>query len=254
LFGNADRIIVNLFLGPASAGLYAAATAVTMKINKLSAIPLKVLSPWVSEAQALSQTSRIQQIFLQATRLNGVIVFFITSLIIFWAYPLAVLLVGEPHAGQTAGLLRMLALAYGLYSLNAPGFFTAIGLGYPIINAKWAFAGGLLTCVLLFLLLPTFTLFGAGLANFGYIITLVVNHEVVRIIKINYSVFISFILPTIGAILLWWLIIMIFHNYIFISLFWISLFILIEIISLIIVFGIKSSKEITLFALNKVKR
>ena len=130
-------IIVNAFLGATAAGIYVAVTSLTTKINQLSALPLQVLPPAVSRAKALSQAVRVQQIFLHATRSNGLIVFLITAPIVFWADPIGRLLVGQQYAVQAGGSIRILGLNYGLYSLAAAGFFTAVGIGQPVLNAQW---------------------------------------------------------------------------------------------------------------------
>jgi len=149
LFGYADRILINYFLGPAVAGMYSAATSIVVKINNLSAIPIEVIPPAISEARSLILTPRIHQIFLRATKVNGLGVISLTSLIIFWADLLAILIVGQENGRIVAKLLVNLSLIYGTYSLNAAGFYTAVGIGKPIINAKWGMLSGLLTILLL---------------------------------------------------------------------------------------------------------
>jgi O-antigen/teichoic acid export membrane protein len=205
LFGQVDRIIINFFLGSTAAGLYSAATSVVVKINALSAIPLRVLPPAVSAANALSRKSRVQQLFIQATRLNGVGVCIIAFPILFWAYPLARTLVGQEYANQTAELLRTLAFIYGLYSLAAAGYFTAIGIGYPNLNARWGLTGGVLTCVMLVILAPRTRLIEVVWANAAYVLTLITNLQVMALLRLDLWVYLKAFLPSVCMMILWWL-------------------------------------------------
>jgi O-antigen/teichoic acid export membrane protein len=77
-----------------------------------------------------------------------------------------------------ARLLSILGLIYGLYSLNASGFFAALGVCRTDINARWALSGAVLSLLLLAILTPRFGLQGAAAANSGYLLTLIINIQV----------------------------------------------------------------------------
>lgn len=203
LFGYADRIIVNLSLGTEAAGIYSAATSVAMQINTLSAIPLRVIPPAISAAKALSQHYRIQQLFLRATKLNGFLVFLIAAPIMFWSRPLAGILVGDVYIIPTANLLQILAVCYGIYSLNAAAFFTAVGIGHPILNARWGMISGILFCTFLFIFIYLFGLIGAAWANMVFSISLMTNFQVAKLIKIDYWKYIKICFPVVLFITLW---------------------------------------------------
>jgi len=238
LFGNADRIIVNFFLGPTAAGLYSAATSVTIKINELSAIPLRVIPPSLSAAKALSQQSRVHQIFIRATRLNNLSVFLIASPILFWSHPIARLLVGQEYATQTATVLQILGLVYGLYSLCAAGFFTAIGIGQPVINAQWGLLAGLFAIVGFVMLTPRWGLIGAAWANAPYILILVINLRVARLIDLNFGTYLRAFVPTVCMIIFWWLLSIGIANYSVPTGIWVVIFILLEIIFVFLISGL----------------
>jgi O-antigen/teichoic acid export membrane protein len=206
LFGYVDRILVNYLLGPDAAGVYAAVTSAASKINQLSAIPLQVLPTWISAAKALSRDSEIQRIFIRATRLNGLAVFLIAAPLMFWAQPLAVLLVGPVHSAAAFPLLRLLALIYGLYSLAGAGFYAAIGIGFPRINALVGILSGALVIFALALLAPALGLAGAAWANCLYILVLIINWKVRGLINLKAGAYFAHVAPSVIALLACYLI------------------------------------------------
>ncbi len=204
LFAYLDRIVVNYFLGPSAVGIYAATTAVVLKINHLSAMPLQALPAWISTASALSQKNRVRQIFLRATRLNGLVVFLIAAPIMFWAQPFARFLVGAADSEAASQLLLHLSLIYGLYSLAGAGFYTAIGIGSPGINAIAGVASGLLVILALATLTPALGLGGAVLGNALYILVLTTNLKVKSLINLGMKEYILHFMPAVVALLVWW--------------------------------------------------
>ena len=64
-----------------------------------------------------------------------------------------------------------MTVIYALISLNAPAHYVAFGIGKPEINALTGIIGGCLTIGLIFAWGRTLGLFGAAIANGGYIVT-----------------------------------------------------------------------------------
>lgn len=202
LFGQVDRILVNLLLGPAGAGIYAAGTGIAAKINELSAAVIQPMVPALSMATAAGQPGRVRDVFVRAQRVNGMVVFLLASAVALGAGPIAEVLVTERHAGELAPLLRILALVYGLYSLNAPGFFAAIGLGRPRINAVVVLLAGVAFVALLSVMAPAMGLAGAAWANLGYALTLAINWRVARMIRLPFREYAAQLAPLLCSALL----------------------------------------------------
>lgn len=184
LFGQADRILVNIAVGPAAAGLYSAATAVAGRINELSAAPLQVIVPAIAESRAAGDEARVGQIYERARTLNMLMAYGLASVVMVGAEPLAALLVPS-RVGTMTTLLRILGLAYGLYSLNAVGYFAAQGVGRPSINARWVPLTGVLFLAMLWAAVERYGVTGAAWANLTYGLTLGVNYEVSRLIGLG---------------------------------------------------------------------
>lgn len=179
LFGLLDRVVVNWIMGPAAAGLYSIATAVAVRINELSAAPVQVIVPAIAEARS---PSRMMHIYERAEQLNMLVAYGLAAAVMVGSEPLAHLLV-PAGADTVAALLRIVALSYGAYSINAVGFYAAQGLGRPSINAGWMLLVGLLFLVVLPLSTELFGLVGAGWTNLTFALTLGINVQVVRRLK-----------------------------------------------------------------------
>jgi O-antigen/teichoic acid export membrane protein len=91
-----------------------------------------------------------------------------------------------PSRAETgAQLLRILALAYGLYAANAVGFFTAQGLGVPALNARWVLISGVIFIVALTVAVDTGSILAAAWANAAYAVTLALNFAVGHRIQVG---------------------------------------------------------------------
>jgi O-antigen/teichoic acid export membrane protein len=254
LFGYADRIIVNILLGPGAAGLYSAATSIAVQINTLSAIPLRVLPPAISAAKVLSQYSRIRQIFIRSTRLNGLLVVLICAPILYWAPQVSYLLVGTENATLTGKILRTIVFAYGLYSLSAAGFFSAIGVGFPMLNARWGIIGAIFSLCMVAGLASWGDIAGAAWGNIGYALVLIINFQLVKIIDLNYRTYLRNFLPSLIMVLAWWLLSVYIHIGMLPIWVLISLFFLLVTFSIVFVSGVTLLKDIIDMVLKFIKQ
>lgn len=187
LFGQADRLIVSVILGPTATGVYTAATSVVSRLNELSAAPLQAIAPAVAASQAAELRQRSQAIFQAADRLNRCVVFALGAGIILGSTILATVLVPDIHRKELGQLLRVMAVAYAPFSMNAVGFFSAQGIGRPSINAVWTLAGGLVFVLMLLLLTPLADLEGAAWANAAFSITLGINIMVLKALGTSWA-------------------------------------------------------------------
>lgn len=180
LFGQADRLIVSVLLGPTAAGVYTAAASVVSRLNELSAAPLQAITPAIAASHAAGLRQRNHAIFQAADRLNRCVVFVLGAGVILGSTILATVLVPDIHRQELDQLLRVMAVSYAPFSMNAVGFFSAQGIGRPSINAAWTLSGGLVFVVMLLTLTPLADLEGAAWANVAFSITLGINIMVLR--------------------------------------------------------------------------
>ncbi|MGH2523373.1 MAG: hypothetical protein ACRDH2_12795, partial [Anaerolineales bacterium] len=113
------------------------------------------------------------------------------------------LLVSAEHAAPVAALLRILVPIYALYSLNAPGYYAAMGLRRPELNAAGALLGGVVTLLLMVGLIPAWGLMGAAWGNSGYILVGTINLGAARLTGLGVRKWLAEALPfAIGLLLL----------------------------------------------------
>ena len=173
-FGQIDRVVVNLILGPTAAGIYAAGTSVAVRINELSAAPVQVVGPAIAAAD---HRGRQADLYRRGEALNALLAFGLAAMVMLGAQPLADLLV-PAQAGTMASVLRIMAFCYGLYSINAAAFFAAQGVGRPSINSRWVMAAGCGFVLALVIGCRMSGIRGAAWANLAYALTLGINLEV----------------------------------------------------------------------------
>jgi len=203
LFGQMDRILVNAILGSSASGVYAAVTSITIKINELSALPIKVITPAVSAEKENGNYNRIQSIYNNATITNGVIVLILSLPIIYWYDLLFRLVFTGNMLGIPSTILPFLACIYGTYSLAASGFYLLLGIGKPGVNAIWGFIGGTGMCLALILLSPIYGLQGAIWSNAVYILVVTTNFYGIKLIGANFSNYFIQILRVILILIIW---------------------------------------------------
>lgn len=210
LFGQMDRILVNALLGSTASGIYSAATSITTKINELSAIPIKVITPAISAEKAKENYSLIRQIYIKATNLNGAVVLLIALPLIYWADLVAKVMVDGEAILSFAAILPLLACIYGVYSLAASGFFLMLGLGKPKINAILGITGGLGLCALIPLLAPRLGIQGAVWSNAAYVVVIAINFYGARNLNISYGDYSRTFFRSVIVLFIWTILITLF--------------------------------------------
>lgn len=187
LFTQGDRILVGGLLGLGPLGVYGAIASATTQINTLSGMVVQPLMPVISALTRDRErnTERIlehikpawQTLVFVAFGLGGAI-FTLAPLVLRLAAP-------ELDTPEYTRLLRLAAVLYTLYSLNALGFFVLLGSERArdcmIVNITSALA----TLTLIGLGAWYWGLAGAVMGNIGYSATLLFNFLALRGLSIN---------------------------------------------------------------------
>jgi O-antigen/teichoic acid export membrane protein len=203
IFNSVDRIIVTGLLGPANGGVYSAMTSVTSKINELSAVPIRVITPVISAAITTNLFERIRRIFTLSTIVNNTVVFLVAVPIMLLATPICHYLFGGNFKEENSAVFRILVFVYSIYSLGAAGFFTAIGIGKPGLNAFYGISAGFLVIIGIALLTPRWGLYGAAWANLMYSLILVVAFKIAIEIRIGLKEYSKKLFPIIVGLSFW---------------------------------------------------
>ena len=117
--------------------------------------------------------------------------------IIFWSDWLLIIWISPQFSLAYSKVFEILILAYSLFSMVAPGYYIAFGLGHPEVPALVNLGGAILMVLLIALLSPALGLLGAALANFSYSLELAVIIFVAKKLEINILTAMRSLLPPI---------------------------------------------------------
>jgi O-antigen/teichoic acid export membrane protein len=135
LFIRGDRIIVGTQLGTEALGIYSAITDMTGAINLFSALPVQPLLPAISQLNLNSESHEhlAKQSVQQVLRLNGAIALGAGVTLLSIAPWLLPIFLGQDVSSQTMMSFQIATIVYALFSLNAMGYYTLLG-----IAVKWS--------------------------------------------------------------------------------------------------------------------
>jgi O-antigen/teichoic acid export membrane protein len=172
--------VVGTVLGVSALTYYAVLTNVATRLNQLAGLLWQALMPLASALYSQAEHLRLWRYFVRATIAAAVInVTFGVGLILVSDWLLTIWL-GTAFDEVARWPLRTLIAIYAIFSINAPGYHIANGIGAAWICAISTLAGGSLTILLIAILAPQYGLLGAGAGNVGYLITLFIIFEVYR--------------------------------------------------------------------------
>ena len=209
LFSHMDRIIIGAILGVQAVGVYAAITNITVQINNLSAMPVQPLLPVLSRLAGDLQTHlpHIHEKVKQALQVN-IMISLGMSAILFISGSTTYKLVGIKAIPIEQILSFQLAvLIYGIYSLNAVGYFILLGVKSVKLCMILVAASGITSLFLIYLGTKTYGLVGSVLGNGGYIFSLFLNIVAFRKLHLSFKI----ILKWIRFPVLWFVWIVILH-------------------------------------------
>jgi O-antigen/teichoic acid export membrane protein len=185
LFTQGDRILVGMILGPAAAGAYAICTGVAARLNSLAGSATQVLVPFASSYQAAGKIAEVAKVYLHLLRLLGCLLAATGLVLILWSQWILTIWISPEFSLAYGRVFVILILAYALFSMAAPGYYIAFGLGHPEVPALLAIGGALLMLLLISILSPIIGLSGAALANIGYSLQLILLLNSAKQLGIN---------------------------------------------------------------------
>jgi O-antigen/teichoic acid export membrane protein len=172
LFSKGDRLIVGYYLGSESLGIYGGVTEIASAINSFSALPVQPLVPILSgysKNHNISHSELTQKI-KQAIELNTFFALGSAAFLFILSPFIMRLMFVEVANENTLIALQIAIVIYGLFSLNAVGFFILIS-NDPKTVMRIQLISGIFALTLIFLGASKFGLLGAISGNIGFILT-----------------------------------------------------------------------------------
>lgn len=180
LFSQGDRVLVGILLGPVAAGAYSICTGVAARLNSLASSATQVLVPFASSYQAHGKNTEIAKVYFHLLRLVGCLLAAAGIVLILWSKWLLSVWISPQFSLSYSGVFGILILAYTLFSISAPGYHIAFGLGRPEVPAITTVGGALIMLVCIGILSPTWGLPGAAVANIAYAVAILINFYAAR--------------------------------------------------------------------------
>jgi O-antigen/teichoic acid export membrane protein len=174
LFSSVDKLAVGRVLGIGAVTYYAVGTMVATNLQGVVGTISHSLLPASSEAVSLKNYPKLYDLFLKGTAVACLISLGAGFFALAFSKPFLRLWLGADFMERSLSAFRILILAYCFLTVQAPGFLIANGIGIPWINTCFSIMGGCLTILLIFIFGKIWQLNGAALANFGFIVTLII--------------------------------------------------------------------------------
>ncbi|MCB8987231.1 MAG: oligosaccharide flippase family protein [Ardenticatenaceae bacterium] len=173
LFTQFDRVIVGAILGPTILGVYAVITTVAKKINFVSVLPIQPLLPTLSKMYSDETPDRQPMIVLvkKALQLNVVVSLGAGISVFMFANIIMQIMISDVIPEGAVWGLRIAAIIYALYTLNAVGYFTLMSTKAAHICAAIQISGALLSLLLIAIGSRYYGLMGAVIGNVGNLVT-----------------------------------------------------------------------------------
>jgi O-antigen/teichoic acid export membrane protein len=201
LFTQGDRLVVASILDIKNLGIYAAITTIASQINILSALPVSPLVPRLAKlakCQSPNKSEIIRQL-KESQQLNSLVAFSCGSFIIMFANNILSFIIKDNITVESIYALKLSAIIYSIYSLNAVGYYALYGIGKIKDCTAIHLISSLISIFLIRLISIKFGLVGAILGNAGYIITLLMTILSLRELKIK----IAFLIKWLSFPFLW---------------------------------------------------
>jgi O-antigen/teichoic acid export membrane protein len=187
LFLRVDRLIVGSSLGAQALGIYSTFTDITRQINIMSALPIEPLIPMLGESMSKKDIDRsaLRRQIGHSLRINSLVAIGLGAGLITLSPVCLNFLFSGKVEGDTLWLFCICCAIYAIYSTNAVGFYTLIGIKEINICTLIVSASGAISILLILFGSRNFGLAGAIYGNAGYFLSLFLS--VVAMKKVNIS-------------------------------------------------------------------
>jgi O-antigen/teichoic acid export membrane protein len=147
------RFVVGFFLGPEAVTFYVVPWRLVVAVGGLLSNAFGVLFPYASELGARSDRKRVQDTFVEGSRIFAALAIPLFLTLIIFSKQILTVWIGEDLAGPGAPVLSLLALASLVGALTTVPNLVTMGLGHAKVIGIFSIA----TVVFYIVLLPSFT-------------------------------------------------------------------------------------------------
>lgn len=159
-----DKLLIAALAPLAAVAHYVIPLTLAQRLSFLVANVGSAFLPAASEAHGGADASTFKDLYLRGTKLVALFVFPLGMLLLVFADPILVHWVGSDVARETAGALRVLAVAYVVNALSTMPAVACDSLSRPGVTTAFSVASAALNVGVALVLIPRFGGLGAALA------------------------------------------------------------------------------------------
>jgi O-antigen/teichoic acid export membrane protein len=196
IFSKGDRLIVGSLLGSETLGIYSAITDSTGAIATFSSLPVQPLVPTLSShiAEQDANQGNLKQQVKQAFEINALVALSCSSLLLMLAPLVMQIMVGSAVNNENIFAFKIATVIYGLYSLNAVGFYILLSLAGNLCMTI-QLVSAIFSLLLISLGAYYFGLIGATLGNIGFITTTwLFSLTAIKQVKLSFKLWVKWLI------------------------------------------------------------
>ena len=168
IFNQADRLVIGALLGAPAVGYYSVCVQAAQPIHGLVAAGLHFLFPHLSARLSTAPASQLRPLVASIFRLNALAAIAMCVPIVLFSKLILTLWMGAAFASGAWIVLSIVALSFGLLSLNVTAHYTLLALAHVRLVAMLNLLGGAAMLAVMFFLAPRFGLAGAAAGRLFY--------------------------------------------------------------------------------------
>jgi O-antigen/teichoic acid export membrane protein len=164
-FGQADRIVIGLFLGAPAVASYALCAQAAQTIHGIVGAGFHALFPHLSARLESEPPADLRQTIRTAFNTNLALAALLAVPFILFSHPILSLWMGQEFARQNGSVLTILGGSFALFALNVTAYYTLLALGKVRLVTSLNLVAGAIMILFMLLLTPKFGMTGAACAR-----------------------------------------------------------------------------------------
>jgi O-antigen/teichoic acid export membrane protein len=165
VFGQADRLVIGMFLGAPAVAIYALCAQAAQTIHGIVGAGFHALFPHLSSRLEAEPLTDLRNTIQTAFNTNLALATLLGSPFILLSRPILSVWMGQEFARQAWPILAILGISFSLFALNVTAHYTLLALGQVRLVTVLNLAAGAAMLLLMLLLTPRFGMMGTACAR-----------------------------------------------------------------------------------------
>jgi O-antigen/teichoic acid export membrane protein len=167
-FSQADRLLLALTLGASAVSYYGVCVQMAQPIHGLTAAGLHFVFPYLAAQHSSGKMAATRLTILRVLAVNVACATLSCIALSFFGNSILERWMGATFAAQSSAMIPLLALGFGMLSLNITAHYALLAMGQVRLVTAFNIAGGIVMLIAIVLLVPHRGVDGAALARLAY--------------------------------------------------------------------------------------